>query len=268
MHKLSPTPGLLRPDARAHSTGSAPRTLARAPPHTLARRPPHTPRPVPQQTTHPTPPSRSASMRPLPYAVVMLTIGLTGGVGSGKSTVAQLLADRGAVIVDADAIAREVVEPGTAGLDAVVGEFGPVALTADGHLNRPALAELVFREPEARHKLNAILHPRIAARTAQLMADMAPDAVVVHDVPLLVENDLSGAYELVIVVEADPELRLARLEARGMPESEARRRMSAQATDAERRDVADIVVTNHGDIADLAEQIDHVWRTTIAPLSL
>jgi dephospho-CoA kinase len=195
----------------------------------------------------------------------MLSIGLTGGVGSGKSTVAQLLAEHGAVVIDADAIAREVVEPGADGLRAVAAEFGPTALTAEGRLDRSALADLVFHDPQARLRLNAILHPRIAAHTAEIMASLPPDAIVVHDVPLLVENDLAGAYELVMVVEADRRLRLERLEARGMPPEEARRRMAAQATDAERRAVADVVVRNHGDRADLASQVDEIWCTTIAP---
>ena len=190
----------------------------------------------------------------------MTTIGLTGGVGSGKSTVAGLFAQHGALVIDADAVAREVVAPGTPALAEIVDAFGPTVLTADGSLDRPALAAIVFSDPEARAALNAITHPRIGARTAELMAQAAPDQVIVHDVPLLVENGLAPAYDLVVVVEAAEDIRLTRLLARGMSDDDARRRMAAQATDAERRDVADVVIANNDDLASLAAQVDEVWR--------
>lgn len=190
----------------------------------------------------------------------MTTIGLTGGVGSGKSTVAGLFAQHGALVIDADAVAREVVAPGTPALAEIVDAFGPTVLTADGSLDRPALAGIVFTDPAARAALNAITHPRIGARTAELMAQAAPDQVIVHDVPLLVENGLAPAYDLVVVVEAAEDIRLTRLLARGMSDDDARRRMAAQATDAERRDVADVVIANNGDLGSLAAQVDAVWQ--------
>ena len=195
-----------------------------------------------------------------PYPGHMATIGLTGGVGSGKSTVAALLAGHGAVIIDADAIAREVVAPGQPALVELVEAFGDAILAADGSLDRAALAAAAFTDDDARARLNAITHPRIAARTAELMAAAPPDAVIVHDVPLLVENGLAPAYDLVVVVEADAEVRLERLAQRGLPAAEARRRMAAQASDDERREVADVVVTNNGDLTALARQIDDLWE--------
>lgn len=190
----------------------------------------------------------------------MTTIGLTGGVGSGKSTVADLFARHGALVIDADAVAREVVEPGAPALDEIVEAFGPTVLGDDGSLDRPALAAIVFSDPQARARLNAITHPRIGARTTELMAAAEPDQVIVHDVPLLVENGLAPAYDLVVVVEASENVRLARLLRRGMSHNDARRRMAAQATDAERRDVADVVIANNGDLASLAAQVAAVWR--------
>lgn len=137
----------------------------------------------------------------------MVTIGLTGGVGSGKSTVARMLGEHGAFVVDADAVAREVVAPGTPGLGAVAAEFGPDVIAADGSLDRAALAAIVFTDDAARARLNAIVHPLIAARTAELMAEAAAGQVVVHDVPLLVENQLAAAYDVVVVVLADDAVR-------------------------------------------------------------
>jgi dephospho-CoA kinase len=195
-----------------------------------------------------------------------MRVGLTGGVGSGKSTVARLLAGHGAVVIDADAIAREVVEPGTAGLAAVVEEFGAEVLTADGALDRPKLAAVVFADEAKRARLNAIVHPLVGRRTAELMAAAPPDAVVVYDVPLLVESDLAGGFDLVVVVEASVETRLARLAGRGMAEADARERMAAQATDDQRRAVADVVVDNNGGLEELRHNVDHLWELiTAAP---
>jgi dephospho-CoA kinase len=196
----------------------------------------------------------------------MTTIGLTGGVGSGKSTVAQLLAAHGALVVDADAIAREVVAPGTPGLAAIVERFGAAMLQPNGSLDRAALAAVVFTDEPSRAALNAITHPRIAARTAEILATADPGQVVVHDVPLLVENNLAGAYDLVVVVEAPQHIRLARLESRGMSEAEARRRMASQATDDQRREVADVVLSNAGDLSSLQGQVEHLWEARIRPL--
>ncbi|HZC71139.1 MAG TPA: dephospho-CoA kinase [Jatrophihabitans sp.] len=185
---------------------------------------------------------------------------MTGGVGSGKSTVAALLAAHGAVVVDADAIAREVVEPGTAGFDAVVGAFGASIVGSDGRLDRPALAAIVFGDEAKRAALNAIVHPLVGQRTAELTEAAPGDAVLVYDIPLLIENDLASGFDFVLVVVADVETRLARLAARGMAETDARERMAAQASDDERRAVADAVIENNGSLEDLQRRVDEVWQ--------
>ncbi|HEV7188036.1 MAG TPA: dephospho-CoA kinase [Blastococcus sp.] len=195
----------------------------------------------------------------------MLRIGLTGGIGSGKSTVSRLLAGHGAVIVDADVIAREVVEPGTPGLAAVVEAFGPGVLASDGSLDRPALAAVVFGNPDARRRLDGIVHPLVRARAAEVAAVAPPDAVVVHDVPLLVETGQAAGYDLVLVVEADPETRVARLVQRGLTAEDARARMAAQATDEQRRAVADVVLDNSGTQQQLAAQVDRFWAERVVP---
>ncbi|MER5816593.1 dephospho-CoA kinase [Streptomyces californicus] len=190
----------------------------------------------------------------------MLKVGLTGGIGAGKSEVSRLLVERGAVLIDSDRIAREVVEPGTPGLADVVEEFGPDILTAEGTLDRPALGALVFADDQRRAALNAIVHPLVGARAAELERAAPEDAVVVHDVPLLTENGLAPFYDLVVVVDASAETQLDRLVTlRGMTESDARARMSAQATREERRAVADLVVDNDGTHEALVEQVDAVW---------
>jgi dephospho-CoA kinase len=194
----------------------------------------------------------------------VLRIGLTGGIGSGKSTVSRLLAEHGAVIIDADAIAREVVEPGTPGLTAVVEAFGTTVRAADGSLDRPVLAAVVFADPEARGRLDAIVHPLVRARATEIAAAAPPDAVVVNDVPLLVETGQAGAYDLVVVVEARPDVRVARLVQRGLTADDARARMAAQATDEQRRAVADVVLDNGGTPEELAAQVDRFWADRVA----
>ena len=175
------------------------------------------------------------------------------------------LARRGAVVIDADVIAREVVEPGRPGLAAVVERFGEGILDPDGRLDRPRLAKLVFGDDAARADLNAIVHPLVAAETARRAASAPDDAVVVFDVPLLVEAARSG-YDLVVIVEAPQDVRLERLVARGMDPDDARRRMAAQAGDAERRKVADVVLDNSGSEADLEAQVEALWdRLTSQP---
>jgi dephospho-CoA kinase len=196
----------------------------------------------------------------------VLRIGLTGGIGSGKSTVSALLAERGAVIVDADRIAREVVEPGTPGLAQVVDAFGPAVLAADGSLDRPALAAVVFSDPEARARLDGIVHPLVRARAAELIADVPEGSVVVNDVPLLVETGQAASYDLVLVVEADPAARLSRLVQRGLTAEDARARMASQASDEQRRAVADVVLDNSGTPEQLAEQVDRFWAERVAPV--
>jgi dephospho-CoA kinase len=195
----------------------------------------------------------------------VLRIGLTGGIGSGKSTVAGLLAARGARIVDADRIAREVVAPGSAGLAAVVAAFGPDVLTADGALDRPALAAVVFADPQARARLDGIVHPLVRARAAELVAEAPADAVVVQDVPLLVETGQAASYDLVLVVEADLETRVRRLVQRGLGADDARARIAAQATDEQRRAVADVVLDNSGTPEELEAQVDRFWAERVAP---
>ena len=191
-------------------------------------------------------------------------MGLTGGVGAGKSTVAKLLAEHGAVIIDADAIAREVVEPGTPGFTAVVDAFGAGVVGPDGALDRPKLASIVFADEAQRGRLNAIVHPLVGERTAQLMHAAPEGAVVVYDVPLLVEGGLAGGFDFVLVVEASEATRLARLAARGMPEKDARSRIAAQASDEQRRAVAHAVLRNDGSLDDLAEQVDEAWERITA----
>jgi dephospho-CoA kinase len=191
----------------------------------------------------------------------MLTVGLTGGIGAGKSEVSRRLVSYGAVLVDADRIAREVVEPGTAGLAAVVEAFGPEILDAEGALDRPKLGSIVFADPERLATLNDIVHPLVGARSRELEQAAGPDDVVVHDVPLLTENNLQSLYDLVIVVDASPETQLDRLvRLRGMTESEARSRMAAQATREQRLAVADIVIDNDGPLEKLEPQVREVWN--------
>jgi dephospho-CoA kinase len=193
-------------------------------------------------------------------------IGLTGGIGSGKSTVARRFAELGALVIDADALAREVVEPGTDGLAAVVAEFGEQVLDDDGRLDRPALAGLVFGDEAARGRLNAIVHPRVRDRAAELIAAAPPGTVVVQDVPLLVETGQADTYDLVVVVEAPEELRVRRLARdRGMSAGEVRARMAAQATDEQRRAVADVVLVNDGTPDDLRAKVDRLWRSRVSP---
>jgi dephospho-CoA kinase len=195
----------------------------------------------------------------------VLRIGLTGGIGSGKSTVSALLTARGAVVIDADRLAREVVEPGTPGLAAVVEAFGDGVVGPDGALDRPALAAVVFADPDARRRLDGIVHPLVRARALELAGAAPPDAVVVNDVPLLVETGQAGSYDLVLVVEADPEIRVRRLVARGLTEDDARARIAAQATDEQRRAVADVVLDNSGTREDLAAQVDRFWEDRVVP---
>ncbi|MGY2064012.1 dephospho-CoA kinase [Blastococcus sp. SYSU DS0619] len=194
----------------------------------------------------------------------MLRIGLTGGIGSGKSTVSRMLAERGALVVDADRIARAVLETGTPGLAAVAAEFGDGVLAHDGSLDRAALAAIVFSDESARRRLDALVHPLVRERSTELVAAAPADAVVVNDVPLLVETGQAGAYDLVLVVDTDAETRVARLVERGLAESDARARIAAQATDEQRRAAADVVLDNNGTLEQLAEQVDRFWAERVA----
>ena len=195
----------------------------------------------------------------------MRTVGLTGGIGSGKSAVSRLLQEHGAVVVDADLVAREVVDVGSPGLAAVVDAFGPDVLQEDGSLDRAALGRLVFSDREALTRLNAVTHPRIAERTAALVrqAAEAGTEVLVHDVALLVENGLTG-YDAVVVVAASPQTQLDRLvRLRGMPEAEARARIAAQLPLEHKLAVATHVIRNDGPLEDLAPQVERVWASLV-----
>jgi dephospho-CoA kinase len=203
----------------------------------------------------------------------MLMIGLTGGIGSGKSTVAARLAARGAVVIDADQIARDVVEPGTPALAALVERFGPDIVDESGALVRPRLAEVAFASGEARRALEAITHPAIGAEFLRRLGECPDDAVVVHDVPLLAESRKKALetgqqtlpdYPAVIVVEAPLALRLDRLEVRGVPRDDAERRIAQQATDEERRALATWVVDNSGDLEHLDAQVQRIWDAILA----
>ena len=191
----------------------------------------------------------------------MLLVGLTGGIGAGKSTVAELLTERGVIIIDGDLIARQVVEPGQPALAAIVERFGRGMLAPDGTLDRPALAAVAFADEESRKALEAITHPAIGAEFVRQMSEAPPDGVVVNDVPLLVESKMaeSRGYEVVIVVEAPRELRLERLVGRGLERADAEARMAAQATDEERRAVATHLLDNGGDLAHLSAQVETLW---------
>ncbi|MET9444906.1 dephospho-CoA kinase [Streptomyces sp. NPDC006610] len=194
----------------------------------------------------------------------MLKVGLTGGIGAGKSEVSRLLVECGAVLIDADRIAREVVAPGTPGLAAVVEAFGEEVLAPDGALDRPRLGSIVFSDPDRLAVLNSIVHPLVGARSRELEATAAEDAVVVHDVPLLTENGLAPLYDLVIVVDAAPETQLDRLvRLRGMTEEDARARMAAQATREKRLAIADIVVSNDGPLPGLRQRVREVWAELV-----
>jgi len=195
----------------------------------------------------------------------VLRVGLTGGIGSGKSEVARRLVAHGAVLIDADLAAREVVVPGSGGLKRIVAAFGDDVLGPDGSLDRARLGEIVFKDPELRAKLNAIVHPLVrqwmlaAERTALQAAD-PPGPIMVHDVPLLAESRGKGGFDLVIVVDVPPELQIERLVSqRGMTPDQAGARMNAQASREQRLEVADIVIDNSGSLADLDRRVAAVW---------
>ncbi|WP_369187146.1 dephospho-CoA kinase [Streptomyces sp. R08] len=194
----------------------------------------------------------------------MLKVGLTGGIGAGKSEVSRLLVSHGGVLIDADRIAREVVAPGTPGLAAVVEAFGEDVLAPDGSLDRPKLGSIVFADPEKLAVLNEIVHPLVGRRSRELETAAAEDSVVIHDVPLLAENALAALYDLVIVVDASPETQLDRLvRLRGMTEDDARARMAAQATREKRLAIADIVIDNDVPLEALERRVQDVWAELV-----
>lgn len=193
----------------------------------------------------------------------MQRIGLTGGIAAGKSVAAQRLAERGAVLIDYDVLSREAVAPASAGLAEVVEAFGPEVLTADGVLDRPRLGAVVFADPSARERLNSIVHPvvrRLAAEREAAAAAADPGAVVVHDIPLLVETGRADAFHVVVVVDAPALLRVERLvRTRGLDRAEAERRIAAQASDADRLAAADVVLDGSGDPEGLRAEVDALW---------
>lgn len=198
----------------------------------------------------------------------MLRIGLTGGIGAGKSTVAAAFRECGGIVVDGDVIAREVVEPGTDGLGALVAAFGSEILLPDGSLDRSALAEVAFSDEEKRATLNAIVHPLVARRRSELIAAASEDAVVVEDIPLLVESQMAPLFPLVVVVHADLEVRVRRLvQSRGMAEAGVRARIAAQASEEQRRAVADVWLDNSGSPGELIERVRELWRRRILPFA-
>jgi len=186
-------------------------------------------------------------------------VGLTGGIGSGKSEVARLLVKHGAVLVDSDVLAREAVAPGSAGLAAVAAEFGESVLRPDGSLDRARLGDIVFTDPARRGRLEAIIHPYVRARAAEISKTAPPHAVVIHDVPLLTEKRLGDLYDVVVVVDTPAEVQLDRLRRRGMSEADAKARIEVQATREQRLAIADYVVENSGSLAQLAAEVDDLW---------
>jgi dephospho-CoA kinase len=190
----------------------------------------------------------------------VLRVGLTGGIGAGKSEVSRRLAAQGAVVIDADAIARQVVAPGTPGLAEVVAAFGPGVLLSDGSLDRTKLGEIVFDDAQLRTALNSIIHPRVGARMRELEEAAGQGAIVVHDVPLIAENNLATSYDLIVVVDVPPRLQLDRLiRQRGMTREQARARMAAQASREQRLAIAGIVIDNSGSLAELDRQVGELW---------
>jgi dephospho-CoA kinase len=198
----------------------------------------------------------------------VLRIGLSGGIGAGKSTVSSTLSDLGGVVVDGDVISREVVEPGTEGLAKLVEAFGEQILSDDGSLDRPALAAIAFSDEEKRQTLNGIVHPLVGKRRSELIASAGEDAVVVEDIPLLVESGMAPIFPLVVIVNADEGLRVKRLiEHRGFTEEDARARIAAQATEEQRRAVADVWLDNTGSAGELVEQARELWHQRILPFA-
>jgi dephospho-CoA kinase len=187
-------------------------------------------------------------------------VGLTGGIGAGKSEVSRRLATQGAVVIDADAVAREVVAPGTPGLAEVTAAFGPGVLSPGGSLDRTRLGEIVFGDPSLRARLNAIIHPLVAARMLEIEQQAGPGALIVHDVPLITENGLADNYDIVVVVDVAPRTQLERLiKQRGMTRDQASARIAAQATREQRLAVAGLVIDNSGSLAELDRQVGELW---------
>ncbi|EMY35896.1 dephospho-CoA kinase/protein folding accessory domain-containing protein [Arthrobacter crystallopoietes BAB-32] len=198
----------------------------------------------------------------------MLKVGLTGGIAAGKSMVARRLSELGAVLVDADVLAREVVEPGTEGLQAIADCFGSQVINDGGGLDRAALGAIVFGDQSKREQLNAIVHPLVRARSAQLVAEAGPDAIVVEDIPLLVETGQGAHFHLVVVVDAPEDVRILRMvQLRGMAAEDARARIAAQATAEQRQAAADVVLANTSSAESLLAAVDGLWEQRLVPFA-
>jgi dephospho-CoA kinase len=195
---------------------------------------------------------------------VAFVVGLTGGIGSGKSLAAQFFSQLGALVIDADQLARSAIERGSEGFDEVLLRFGDTVLK-NGDIDRVALGQIVFENPEARKDLEEIIHPRIRAEFEEAVASLNPGQVMVYEIPLLVETNAAERFDFVITVESDSDLRKQRLRARGMFHSDIEKRIASQATEEQRRAVADCVLTNDGSEDDLLRQVENVWESTILP---
>ena len=191
-------------------------------------------------------------------------VGLTGGIGSGKSLAAQFFSQLGALVIDADQLARSAIERGSEGFDEVLLRFGDTVLK-NGDIDRVALGQIVFENPEAQKDLEEIIHPRIRAEFEEAVASLNPGQIMVYEIPLLVETNAADRFDFVITVESDAELRKQRLRARGMFHSDIEKRMASQATEQQRRAIADCVLTNDGSEDDLLRQVENVWESTILP---
>ena len=191
-------------------------------------------------------------------------VGLTGGIGSGKSLAAQFFSQLGALVIDADQLARSAIERGSEGFDEVLLRFGDTVLK-NGDIDRVALGQIIFENPQAKKDLEEIIHPRIRAEFEEAVASLNPGQIMVYEIPLLVETKAADRFDFVITVESDPEVRKQRLRARGMFHSDIEKRMASQATEEERRAVADCVLTNDGTEDDLLRQVENIWESTILP---
>ena len=191
-------------------------------------------------------------------------VGLTGGIGSGKSLAAQFFSQLGALVIDADQLARSAIERGSEGFDEVLLRFGDTVLK-NGDIDRVALGQIVFENPQAKKDLEEIIHPRIRAEFEEAVASLNPGQIIVYEIPLLVETNAADRFDFIITVESDPELRKQRLRARGMFSSDIEKRMAAQATQEQRRAIADCVLTNDGTEDELLRQVENIWESTILP---
>ena len=191
-------------------------------------------------------------------------VGLTGGIGSGKSLAAQFFSQLGALVIDADQLARSVIERGSEGFDEVLLRFGDTVLI-NGDIDRVALGQIIFENPQAKKDLEAIIHPRIRAEFEEAVASLEADQIMVYEIPLLVETNASDRFDFIVTVESQPELRKERLRARGMFHSDIEKRMASQATEEQRREIADCVLTNDGSEDELLRQVENIWESTILP---